>query len=158
MEVLKYDAVVIGAGTGGYPAGIKLGQLGVKALVIEKEYAGGVCLNVGCIPSKAMIHAAKQFDKLKHLGDYGISGLGTPTIDLAATQKWKETVVHKLTSGVKTLLKSNKTDYLEGTATFVSPRELDVRKKDGSTVRVEAKSVVVATGSTPIQIPGFTFD
>src|SRR5262245_13141581 len=127
-EVLTFDAAVIGAGTGGYPAGIRLGQLGVKTVVIEKEYAGGVCLNVGCIPSKAMIHAAKQFEKLKHLGDLGIGGLGTPTIDMEVTQKWKEGVTGKLTSGVKQLLKSNKATFLEGTATFVSPHELDVKK------------------------------
>jgi dihydrolipoyl dehydrogenase len=157
-EVVKTDAVVIGSGTGGYPAGIRLGQLGVPAIVIEKEYAGGVCLNVGCIPSKALIHASKMFDKVKHLEEIGIKVPGAPTIDMEATQKWKESVVAKLTSGVRTLLKAAKTQFMEGTATFVSPRELDVKKKDGTTVRVEAKSVVIATGSTPIQIPGFTFD
>lgn len=157
-EVLRYDAVVIGSGPGGYPAGIKLGQLGIKTLVIEKQFAGGVCLNVGCIPSKALIHASKMFDKVKHLGEIGVIVPGAPTVDMPAMQKWKGQVVSKLTSGVKTLIKSNKSDYLEGTAVFVSARELDVRRRDGSVVRVEAKSVVVATGSSPIQIPGFTFD
>ncbi len=158
METLKYDAVVIGAGTGGYPAGIRLGQLGVKTVVIDKEYAGGVCLNVGCIPSKAVIHAAKQFAKVKQLDELGVTGLGTPTLDLEKTQKWKEGIVSKLTGGVKTLLKANKTDFLEGSAQLLGPRELEVTKKDGSKVRIETKSVVVATGSLPIQIPGFTFD
>jgi len=157
-EVERYDAVVIGSGTGGYPAAIRLAQLGVKTLIVEKQYVGGVCLNVGCIPSKSLIHAAKMFDKVKHLGDIGISVPGAPTIDLAAMQKWKETVVGKLTGGVRQLLKANKASLLEGTATFVAPNALDVKKADGSTVRVEAKSIVIATGSTPIQIPGFTFD
>ena len=157
-EVEKYDAVVIGAGTGGYPAGIRLGQLGVKTLVIDKEYAGGVCLNVGCIPSKALIYAAKMVDKTKHLEDIGIKGAGTPTIDLEAMQKWKSTVVNKLTSGVKTLLKANKATFVEGMATILSPTTLDVKKKGGETVRVETRNIVVATGSLPIQIPGFTFD
>jgi len=157
-ETLRYDAVVIGAGTGGYPCGIRLGQLGVKALVIDKTYPGGVCLNVGCIPSKAVIHAAKMFDKVKHLDDLGISVPGAPTIDMVKMQKWKEGIVKKLTTGVVQLLKGNKSDYLDGEATFVSPRELDVKKKDGTTIRVETKSVVVATGSLPIQIAGFTFD
>jgi len=157
-EVERYDAVVIGAGTGGYPAGIRLGQLGVKALVVEKQYAGGVCLNVGCIPSKALIHAAKMFDKSKHLDEIGIKGLGSPQIDMEAMQKWKGTVVGKLTGGVKTLLKANKTAYLEGTATFLAPNRLEIKKADGTTTTVETKSVVVATGSVPIQIPGFTFD
>src|SRR5215470_13684085 len=157
-DVERYDAVVIGAGTGGYPTAIRLGQLGVKTLIIEKQYVGGVCLNVGCIPSKSLIHAAKMFDKVKHLGDIGIGVPAAPTMDLGAMQKWKEGVVHKLTSGVRTLLKANKTTLLEGTATFTAPNALDVKKADGSTVKVEAKSVVVATGSTPIQIPGFEFD
>jgi dihydrolipoamide dehydrogenase len=157
-DVERYDAVVIGAGTGGYPAGIRLGQLGVKALVVEKQYAGGVCLNVGCIPSKALIHAAKMFDKSKHLDEIGIKGLGSPQIDMEAMQKWKGTVVGKLTGGVKTLLKANKTAYLEGTATFLAPNRLEIKKADGTTTTVETKSVVVATGSVPIQIPGFTFD
>src|SRR5215475_5416718 len=111
-ETLRYDAVVIGAGTGGYPCGIRLGQLGVKALVVDKTYPGGVCLNVGCIPSKAVIHAAKMFDKVKHLDDLGIAVPGAPTIDMAKMQKWKEGIVKKLTGGVVQLLKGNKTDYI----------------------------------------------
>ncbi|HKA90410.1 MAG TPA: dihydrolipoyl dehydrogenase [Haliangiales bacterium] len=157
-ETLRYDAVVIGAGTGGYPAGIRLGQLGVKSVVIDKEYAGGVCLNVGCIPSKALIHAAKMFDKVKHLDDLGIGVPGAPTIDMVKLQQWKTGVVKKLTTGVTQLLKGNKSDFIDGEATFVSPRELDVKKKDGTVVRIETKNVIVATGSRPMQIPGFTFD
>jgi dihydrolipoamide dehydrogenase len=157
-QVEQVDAVVIGSGTGGYPAGIRLGQLGIKALVIEKQHVGGVCLNVGCIPSKALIHAAKMFDKSRHLDEIGIRGLGTPEMDMAALQKWKGGVVGKLTGGVRTLLKANKTALLEGTASFVSPNTLEVARPDGSVVRVEARSVVVATGSVPIEIPGFAFD
>src|SRR5215468_8165585 len=157
MPEQRFDAVVIGAGPGGYPAAIRLGQLKVKTCIIEREYVGGVCINVGCIPSKAVIHASKMFDKVKHLGDVGISA-GAPSIDMAAMQQWKQGVTDKLVGGIKQLLKANKASVLEGTATFVSPRELDVKKPDGSTVRVEAKSIVVATGSVPIQIPGFTFD
>jgi dihydrolipoyl dehydrogenase len=158
-ETLRYDALVIGSGTGGYPAAIRLGQLGVKTLIVEKDKVGGVCLNVGCIPSKALIHAAKTFDKTKnHLQEIGISIPGAPRIDMAAMLKWKDGVVHKLTSGVRQLLKGNHADLLEGEASFVSPREVDVKKRGGDTVRVEAKSVVVATGSKPIQIPGFNFD
>jgi dihydrolipoamide dehydrogenase len=157
-EVETYDAVVIGAGTGGYPAAIRLAQLGVKTLVVDKQYAGGVCLNVGCIPSKALIHAAKMVDKARHLEDIGVRGVGTPTIDLAAMQKWKETVVNKLTSGVKTLFKANKATFVEGAATIVSPTSIEVKKKGGDTLRVETRNLVVATGSVPIQIPGFTYD
>jgi dihydrolipoamide dehydrogenase len=157
-EVIRTDAVVIGSGPGGYPAGIRLGQLGVKTLVIEKGKTGGVCLNVGCIPSKALIHAAKMYDKLSHSEDIGIKLTAPPQIDWAQTIKWKETVVKKLTTGVGTLLKANGAELMEGEATFVGPNALEVKKADGSTVRVEAKSIVVATGSRPVQIPGFTFD
>ena len=156
-EALRYDAVVIGSGPGGYVAGIRLGQLGVKAAVIERERPGGVCLNVGCIPSKALIHAAKTFDKLKHAGEIGIQ-VAPPSVDWGATQKWKDGVVGKLTSGVKQLLKGNKTDYVEGEARFLSPRELELKQAGGKTVRVETKNVIVATGSRPVQIPGFAFD
>src|SRR5215471_9111133 len=104
-ESERYDAVVIGSGTGGYPTAIRLGQLGVKTLLVEKDAVlGGVCLNVGCIPSKAVIHASKMFDKVKHLAEIGVSVPGAPTIDMVAMQKWKEGVVNKLTSGVRQLL------------------------------------------------------
>jgi dihydrolipoamide dehydrogenase len=157
-EVIRVDAVVIGSGPGGYPAGIRLGQLGVKTIVIEKGQTGGVCLNVGCIPSKALIHAAKMYDKLSHSEDIGIKLTSPPQIDWSQTIKWKETVVKKLTTGVSTLLKANGTELMAGEATFVGPNALDVKKPDGSTVRIEAKSIVIATGSRPVQIPGFTFD
>ncbi|MBI4510209.1 MAG: dihydrolipoyl dehydrogenase [Deltaproteobacteria bacterium] len=157
-EPVRVDAVVVGSGPGGYAAGIRLGQLGIKTVVVEREKPGGVCLNVGCIPSKALIHAAKLFDKFKHASELGISMPGMPTIDMGAMQKWKDGVVGKLTSGVRQLLKANGAELLEGEASFVTSRALDVRKRDGSTVRVEAKSVVVATGSRPVEIPGFKFD
>ena len=156
-DVQRYDAVVIGSGPGGYACGIRLGQLGLKALVVERENTGGVCLNVGCIPSKALIHAAKMYDKVKHLSEIGISA-GTPAVDVATMQKWKEKVVSKLTNGVKQLLGANKATLLKGEATVLSPRELEVKQADGQTVRVETKNLVIATGSRPIQIPGFTFD
>jgi dihydrolipoamide dehydrogenase len=157
-ETIRTEALVIGAGTGGYPAAIRLGQLGIKTIIVEKQYVGGVCLNVGCIPSKAVIHAAKMFDKMSHADELGIKMAGKPEIDWARTIAWKETVVGKLTSGVRTLLKANKVELVEGTATIVGPGQVDVKKASGETVRIETKSLVVATGSKPIQIPGFAFD
>jgi dihydrolipoamide dehydrogenase len=157
-ETLRTDAVVIGSGTGGYPTAIRLGQLGVKCIIVEKENVGGVCLNVGCIPSKAVIHAAKTFDKMRHAEDIGIKLSAPPTIDWAATIKWKEGVTAKLTGGVRQLLKGNGAELVQGTATIVDPRTVDVKRADGQTVRIEAKSVVIATGSRPVQIPGFVFD
>ena len=98
MESLRVDALVIGAGPGGYVAGIRLGQLGKKALVVERDKAGGVCLNVGCIPSKALINAAKLYEKIAHGADMGILA-DNPRVDMAKLQSWKDGVVGKLRRG-----------------------------------------------------------
>src|SRR5690606_11758887 len=103
---LSADAVVIGSGPGGYPCGIRLGQLGVKTIVVEKESPGGVCLNVGCIPSKALIHAAKTYEKIAKAGELGIGVPGAPTVDMGQMQTWKGGIVSKLTGGVKQLIKA----------------------------------------------------
>jgi dihydrolipoamide dehydrogenase len=158
MPEQRFDAVVIGAGPGGYPAAIRLGQLKVKTAIIEREYIGGVCLNVGCIPSKAVIHAAKMFDKLGHSEDIGISIPGKPVLDMARLQAWKGGVVGKLTGGVRTLLKANKVEIFEGNATLGKPgpdgHRITVKSASGEQTII-AKSVVIATGSRPIEIPGF---
>jgi dihydrolipoamide dehydrogenase len=162
MSEQRYDAVVIGAGPGGYPCAIRLGQLKVKTAVIERQYMGGVCLNVGCIPSKALIHAAKLFDKMGHAEDLGISIPGKPTIDMKRLQGWKGGVVSKLTGGVRTLLKANGVDIIDGSAALGKPgpdgHRITVTAKDGTTSTVIAKNVVLATGSRPIEIPGFKVD
>jgi len=161
MSEQRFDAVVIGAGPGGYPAAIRLGQLKVKTAIIEREYIGGVCLNVGCIPSKAVIHAAKTFDKLSHSSDIGITVTGQPVLDMAKLQTWKGGVVNKLTSGVRTLLKGNHVEIFDGTATLGKPgpdgHRITVKTKTGEQTII-AKNVVLATGSRPIEIPGFTID
>jgi dihydrolipoamide dehydrogenase len=161
MAEKRFDAVVIGAGPGGYPTAIRLGQLKVKAAVIEREYMGGVCLNVGCIPSKAVIHAAKMFDKMGHADELGIGITGKPTLDVAKMQAWKGTVVSKLTGGVKQLVKGNGSEIIEGSGKLLAPgpdgHRVEVTGKDGKQT-IEAKNLVVATGSTPIEIPGFPFD
>ncbi|HEY6040388.1 MAG TPA: dihydrolipoyl dehydrogenase [Kofleriaceae bacterium] len=162
MPDLKFDAVVIGAGPGGYPAGIRLGALKVKTAIIEREYWGGVCLNVGCIPSKAVIYAAKTYEKMGHSEDIGISLPGKPTVDVAKLQTWKSGVVNKLTSGVRTLLKGNGTELIEGSAKLEKSgpdgHRITVTAKDGSTQTIVAKNIVLATGSRPIEIPGFKID
>jgi dihydrolipoamide dehydrogenase len=161
MSEQRFDAVVIGAGPGGYPAAIRLGQLKVKTAIIEREYIGGVCLNVGCIPSKAVIHAAKMFDKLGHSEDIGISIPGKPVLDMARLQAWKGGVVGKLTGGVRTLLKANKVEIFEGNATLGKPgpdgHRITVKSASGEQTII-AKNVVIATGSRPIEIPGFKID
>jgi len=161
MSEQRFDAVVIGAGPGGYPAAIRLGQLKIKTAIIEREYIGGVCLNVGCIPSKAVIHAAKMFDKLGHSDDIGITITGKPALDMAKLQTWKGGVVNKLTSGVRTLLRGNKVEIIEGSATLGKPgpdgHRITVKTKSGEQTII-AKNVVLATGSRPFEIPGFQID
>lgn len=152
----NYQAIVIGAGPGGYPCGIRLGQLGVKTLVIEKEYWGGVCLNVGCIPSKALITAAKRFDEIQHADFMGIQVAGDVTVDMGKLQSWKGRVVKRLTGGVETLLEGNKVDRLIGTARLTGEHEVTVQTEDGEK-KLTADHVVIATGSSPIEIPGFSF-
>jgi len=162
MSEQRFDAVVIGAGPGGYPAAIRLGQLKVKTAVIEREYMGGVCLNVGCIPSKAVIHAAKMFDKMGHADELGITIASKPILDMKKLQTWKGGVVSKLTGGVRTLLKGNGVTIVDGTATLGKPgpdgHRITVKNAAGETQTIIAKSVVLATGSRPIEIPGFKVD
>lgn len=157
----RVDAVVIGSGPGGYPAGIRLGQLGIKAVVIEKGEPGGVCLNVGCIPSKALIHAAKTFDKLSHSADMGITVSQAPEVDMAKMQAWKGGVVKKLTGGVKQLVKANGSSMVFGTARLAAGggglHKVVVTTDKGEEI-YETKNVVIATGSRPVVIPGFEID
>ncbi|HWG91221.1 MAG TPA: dihydrolipoyl dehydrogenase [Candidatus Thermoplasmatota archaeon] len=151
------ELLVIGAGPGGYVAAIRAAQLGRKVLVVEKENLGGVCLNVGCIPSKALIHAAKTYKHTKEADTMGISVSGV-AIDFKKTQAWKGQVVKGLTNGIGSLFKTNGVEHVLGTATFSGANTVDVKKSDGTTEQIKFKFCVIATGSRPIQIPGFTFD
>jgi dihydrolipoamide dehydrogenase len=157
-ETIRVEALVIGAGPGGYVAGIRLGQLKKRSLVVERDKPGGICLNVGCIPSKALINASKIFDKIRHGGDIGILA-DNPRVDMGKMQQWKGEVVSKLTGGVKILLKANNCDYRTGTARFVSRNTVELTSGDGKgKTLITADHVVIATGSRPIEIPGFKFD
>ena len=156
MQMQYMDAVVIGAGPGGYACAIRLAQLGKKSMVIDAGDIGGVCLNVGCIPSKALIHGADELAKLHELGGIGIHTEGV-RLDWSAMQKWKGGVVSKLTGGVKTLLKGNKVEVLAGRAKFVGPGRLQVETASGP-VQVEARDIVIATGSRPVELKPFPFD
>ncbi len=155
MSDTHYQAIVIGAGPGGYPCGIRLAQLGVKTLVVDKEFWGGVCLNVGCIPSKALITAGKRFKQIKTADMMGINVTGDVSIDMGKLQEWKGGIVNKLTSGVGTLLDANGADRIMGTARLDGDTVV-VSTEDGEK-RFTADHIVIATGSRPIQIPGFEF-
>ncbi|MEA3137682.1 MAG: dihydrolipoamide dehydrogenase [Thermoplasmata archaeon] len=152
----SFDVAVIGAGPGGYVAAIRCGQLGLKAVVIDEGRLGGVCLNVGCIPSKAIISAAKDFKHAASGADKGLT-FADPLVDMGKLVRWKQSVVDKLTGGVATLLKANKVEMMSGRATLTGPGTLEVVSgRDKRTVN--AKHVIVATGSSTIEIPGFKFD
>ncbi|EYF06300.1 dihydrolipoyl dehydrogenase [Chondromyces apiculatus] len=153
-----YDAIVIGAGPGGYPCAIRLAQLKQKTVCIEKESPGGVCLNWGCIPSKALIGAAHFYHKAKDADSMGIR-IGSVEVDPGKLQDWKEGIVKRLTGGVRGLLKGNGADLVMGNARIVGPRQVEVTQADGTVEKLEAtKAIVIATGSSTIELPSFKFD
>jgi dihydrolipoamide dehydrogenase len=157
METIRTQALVIGSGPGGYVAAIRLGQLGIQAVCVEKEQAGGVCLNVGCIPSKALITASKHFEHARETGKImGILGESVK-LDWNRTQAWRGEVVAKMNGGVKLLIKGAGGRLVMGTATFVGPKTVEVKGADGE-MRIEAENIIIATGSRPIEIPGFKVD
>jgi dihydrolipoamide dehydrogenase len=158
MATIQKTALIIGAGTGGYPCAIRLGQLGVDTMLVEKGMPGGVCLNVGCIPSKALISATKLAHKAAHAEKMGIE-FPPAKVDMKKMQEWKAGIVKKLTSGVSTLVKGNGAEYRQATAEFLAPKRVKLTYPDGKGEDiVEAKYVVIATGSLPIVIPGFEID
>ncbi|QQR89362.1 MAG: dihydrolipoyl dehydrogenase [Myxococcales bacterium] len=158
MATKKYDAIVIGGGPGGYVAAIRLAQLKQKTLVVEKQTMGGVCLNWGCIPSKALIAASHLVEQIKHADAIGIAAKDV-SVDVKKLQSWKDGIVTKLTGGVRSLVKGNGADIVMGTATLTSKNTIEVVDKDGKKESYEAsKGIVIATGATPIQIPGFNID
>lgn len=153
---IELDTVVIGAGPGGYVAAIRAAQMGQKVAIIEREYIGGVCLNVGCIPSKALISAGHKYQEAL---DSEIFGVKTEkvSLDFEQTQNWKNnTVVNKLTSGVEFLLKKNKVEILNGEAFFIDGHNLRVIHGDEAQT-YSFNNAIVATGSRPIEIKGFKF-
>ncbi len=156
MATTQTDVVVVGAGPAGYVCAIRLAQLGKKVTVIEKAHVGGVCLNVGCIPSKALIHAGTTYDKTTHAEEMGISIKGA-SLDMKKVQAWKGEVVKKLTGGVAGLLKANGCTVVMGDAKFTSASSLEVKTASG-TDTIQFKNAVIATGSSPARIPGFEVD
>jgi dihydrolipoamide dehydrogenase len=157
-ETIQYDLVVIGAGPGGYVAAIRAAQLGMKVACVDRQFLGGTCLNVGCIPSKAMLESSERFYYTKNrLARHGIN-VGSVSLDLAKMLGRKDAVVKQLTSGVGFLFKKNKIDSIIGSGRVVSPTSVEVKSTDGKTTVLETKRILVATGSAPIELPGLKFD
>lgn len=150
----RYDAIVIGGGPGGYSAAIRLGQLGKKVLCVESYRLGGVCLNVGCMPSKALLHVGEVITAARDLKEMGVT-FGDPKVDLTMLNKWKSKMIDDLVGGIGTLFKANKVESLFGIATIADKNTVRVMKSDGGEETVTADNIVIATGSEPVPLPGF---
>lgn len=158
MSDLKCKLLVIGAGPGGYVTAIRAGQLGVDTIIVDADALGGTCLNVGCIPSKALIHAADEFYMASHMNSGSPLGItvGKPKISMTKTVAWKDGIVKRLTGGVGGLLKKQKVRIVPGHARFIDGKTVEVADKDGTTV-IAAENIVIATGSTPVELPFLKF-
>lgn len=151
----KTEVVVIGSGPGGYVSAIRLGQLGKRVMLVEKEYLGGVCLNVGCIPSKALITASKLVKNARNASKMGIDV--EIKIDYQKLQSWKQSVVDKLVGGIAQLCRVNGVELVQGEAKFLSANLVEIKGASGSKI-AEFESAVIATGSSPIDLPSFRID
>lgn len=155
----SFDVVVIGSGPGGYVAAIRCAQLGMNTAIIEKySTLGGTCLNVGCIPSKALLASTHHVDEIKHFADHGIELPGKVKIDLEKMIARKQTVVDQTCGGVKFLMDKNKITVFEGVGSFENATTINVTKQDGSVEQISAKNTIIATGSKPSSLPFITID
>jgi dihydrolipoamide dehydrogenase len=153
---MAYDVIVLGSGPGGYPAAIRASQLGKMVAIIEKESLGGVCLNWGCIPTKALLKSAQVYEYLKHAQSYGINATGDKDFD--AVIKRSRGVADKMSKGVTFLMKKNKIDVVMGYGKLVSPTKIEVTASDGTKQMVEGKSIVIATGGRARALPSLPID
>ena len=155
---MNYETVILGAGPGRYVCGIRLGQLGIKTLVVDKSYVGGVCLNVGCIPTKALIHVSSILEiNEKAKREIGLE-FENLKLDIEKIKYWKEGIVKKLTSGIRSLWKANGVDFIKGEAKFVDKNKIVVKEEGGEVKEFISKNIVIATGSRPIILKGFEPD
>ena len=154
---IECDTLVLGAGPGGYTAAFRAADLGQKVVLVERyPTLGGVCLNVGCIPSKALLHAAKVITEADEMSHFGIK-LGKPEIDLNSLRGWKESVIKKLTGGLSGLAKARKVQVVQGKGAFTSSNSLSVETAEG-TKTIGFKNAIIAAGSSVVKIPGFPYD
>ena len=150
---LEAEVLVLGAGPGGYSAAFRAADLGKKVVIVDgRERLGGVCLNIGCIPSKALLHAARVIAETREMGEHGLR-FAAPEIDLDALRDWKDGVVERLTGGLGGLARQRKVTTVRGTGRFVSPNQLEVAVADGSTQLVGFQQAIIACGSEPVSLP-----
>ena len=157
MSDTQYDVVVIGAGPGGYVAAIRAAQLGLKTAVVERQYWGGVCLNIGCIPTKALLHTADLLEEARESKRFGVV-IPEATLDWAGVQRYKDQVVKQMTGGVGFLMKKNKIAQHNGTARLLDRHTIQVTGGDGQQTNLTAKHIIVATGARPRVLPGLEPD
>ena len=154
----KFDSVVIGGGPGGYVCAIRLAQLGQKTACIESRGSlGGTCLNVGCIPSKSLLNLSENYHKAKNFEKIGIE-IGSLKLNLPKMMKNKEKAVTVLTKGIEFLFKKNKVTYLKGTGSITGTNQISIKSSDNKNETIEAKNIIIATGSDPVSLPGVEFD
>ncbi|PCI61227.1 MAG: dihydrolipoyl dehydrogenase [Kordiimonadales bacterium] len=158
MKTISCKVLVLGAGPGGYVAAIRAGQLGLDTVIVDGQAPGGTCLNVGCIPSKALIHAADEFEAAVHFSGKNKLGISVekPTLDLSKTIKWKDSIVRRLNAGVTGLLKKNKVQLVVGWGTMQDGKTCIVETDDGQ-LAIKAENVILATGSVPVEIPSLPY-
>lgn len=154
---MKYDVIVLGSGPGGYVAAIRASQLGLKTAVIERESLGGICLNWGCIPTKALLKSANVFDYINHAEDYGIT-LASPKADFGGIIKRSREVADGMNKGVTFLLKKNKVDVIMGEGMLKPGKKIEVTDKDGKKSTVEGDHIIIATGARAKELPNIKFD
>ena len=154
---MAYDVIVLGSGPGGYPAAIRASQLGKKVAIIEKESLGGVCLNWGCIPTKALLKSAQVYEYAKHAADYGIT-VQNPTHNFEGVVKRSRGVADKMSKGVQFLMKKNKIDVIMGYGRLIAPGKLEITATDGTKKTEEAKNIIIATGGRARQLPSMPID
>ena len=159
MKELTTKLLIIGSGPGGYVAGIRAGQLGIPTMLVEGASLGGTCLNIGCIPSKALIHAAEEFDRARYHAAGSQLGIrvSDPQIDIAQTVRWKDGIVQRLTGGVGALLRKAGVQVHKGWAEIEDGKTVIVKPHEGEPLRIRCEHLLLATGSTPVELPSMPF-
>lgn len=154
---MAYDVIVLGSGPGGYPAAIRASQLGKKVVIVERENLGGICLNWGCIPTKALLKSAQVYEYAKHAADYGID-INDPKQNFGNIIKRSRGVADKMNKGVQFLMKKNKIDVVMGNGKLIAPNKLEVTAADGSKQILEAKNIIIVTGARSRELPSLKID
>ncbi|MGV8916059.1 MAG: dihydrolipoyl dehydrogenase [Kaistella sp.] len=155
---MNYDIIVIGSGPGGYVTAIRASQLGFKTAIIEKESLGGICLNWGCIPTKALLKSAHVFNYLKHTEDYGLNKIENPGFDFSKVIQRSRGVAAKMSGGIAFLMKKNKIDVIMGTAKVQKGKKVSVTDKDGKAIEYSAEHIIIATGARSRELPNLPQD